>query len=198
MLKLDDYRAIFIAAALIGILLLVSPTLSLVLHTSGGEEFSALWILGSEDMAENYPLNIRTNEAYKVLVGVENHMGHSCYYAVYVKFRHKSEPLPDVGNGMPSSLPPLLKYHVFLSNGECWEKDVIFSFSGVSFEDNVCRCEYLKVNGSSSFVNKTVEWNNESSGYYYNLFFELWRYDSASGDFQYHNRFVGFWLNATG
>lgn len=75
MLKLDDYRAIFIAAALIGILLLVSPTLSLVLHTSGGEEFSTLWILGSEDMAENYPLNIRTNETYKVLVGVENHMG---------------------------------------------------------------------------------------------------------------------------
>lgn len=27
---------------------------------------------------------------------------------------------------------------------------------------------------------------------------ELWRYDSACGDFQYHNRFVGFWLNATG
>jgi hypothetical protein len=40
-------------------------------------------------------------------------------------------------------------------------------------------------------------WDSESHGFLFQLFFELWLYDLASQGFQYHNRFVGVWLNMT-
>jgi len=40
-------------------------------------------------------------------------------------------------------------------------------------------------------------WDLENSGFYYQVFFELWLYDTSLQGFQYHNRFVGIWLNMT-
>lgn len=197
MLRPNDCKVIFTAVGLTGVLLLASPTLSLFLHLPNSEGFSEIWILGPEGMAENYPLNTKTNETYKFFVGVGNHMGCSSYYIVYVKFRNQTEPLPDNENGVPSPLPPLLGYRAFLHDGECWKREVAFSFSKILSEGNASRVEYLKADGTSFLMNKIAEWNHENSGHYYHLFFELWRYNPASGSFQYHKRFVGLWLNTT-
>jgi hypothetical protein len=40
-------------------------------------------------------------------------------------------------------------------------------------------------------------WDVEFGGFYFQLFFELWRFDLASYGFRFHNRFVGLWLNMT-
>ena len=197
-MSISDFKLLYAASIIFIGLVISSPTLAMVTSFPSGERFSEFWVLGEGHMAEGYPGNVMADETYKVYLGVRNHMRGLEHYRVYVKFRNKTEPLPDSKNGTPSSLPSLFEYRFFLSEGQCWEREVVFSFSGIFFEGNISRIEYLEVNDYSFLVNKTVEWNREDSGFYYQLFFELWRCDSTLGDFQYHNSFVGFWVNATG
>ena len=197
MMKLENYKVIFVAVGLVGVLIFASPALSLVLRLPGGERFSELWVLGPGHMAEDYPFNVKANEVYKVYLGIGNHMGGLEYYRVCVKFRNQTEPLPDALNGTPSVLDPLLEYRVFLRDNEVWEREVLFSFEGISFEGNFCRVSSLVVDGCVLNVDKSAVWDEENSGFYFQLFFELWIYNGTVSDFQYHNRFVWIWLNMT-
>jgi len=198
MLKLEDCKVVFAAVGLIGVLLFASPTLGLVLRLPGGEKFSELWVLGPGRMAEDYPFNVGAGVSYLVYVGVGNHMGSSAYYVVYVKFRNQSEPLPNATAETPSPLPPLYEYRVFLEEGESWEAPLMFSFSGVSFFENRSFIESFRMNDVAFSVNKLALWNGEYYGYYYQVFIELWIYVAEFDGFQFHNRFVGLWLNMTG
>lgn len=198
-MNLGEYRAVFTVGGLILILVASAPTVSLFFPLSReGERFSELWVLGPGHMAEDYPFNVRADLSYFVYVGVGNHMGSSKYYSVVVKFRNQSEPLPNATAGTPSPLPPLYEYRVFLEDGESWEISVTFSFSGVSFSDNQSLVEVFKVNELAFGVDKVALWDAESDGYYYQVFIELWIYNTESDRFQYHNRFVYLLLNMTG
>ena len=196
-MSFDDFKLIYVLACLGLGLIILSPTLAMVVRLPGGEQFSEFWVLGSGRMAEDYPFNVVEDQAYKVFLGVANHMGSLQYYMVYVKFRNQTEPLPDSVNGTPSVLDPVFEYRMFLRDGEVWEKEVSFSFVGVSFEGNYCRVLSLVLDGYVLNVNKLILWDNENNGFYCELFFELWVYNAAVSGFQYHNRFVGFWLNMT-
>jgi hypothetical protein len=198
MLKIDDYKLVFMSVGLIGILLFASPMLSLVLHLPGGERFSELWILGPGHMAEDYPFNVEVNVNYLVYVGVGNRMGSSAYYVVYVKFRNQNELLPNATAATPSPLPPLYEYRVFLEDGKTWEAPLTFSFSDVYFSENKSFVRSLMTNGVTFNVDKSASWDVENNGYYYQLFMELWIYNAESRAFEFHNRFVGLWLNMTG
>jgi hypothetical protein len=197
MLKIDDYKLVFMSAGLIGILLFASPMLSLVLHLPGGERFSELWILGPGHMAEDYPFNVKVDESYLVYVGVGNHMGLSAYYAVYVKFRNQTEPLPNATAGTPSPLPPLYEYRMVIRDGEVWEAPLTFSVLKVSSLDGQCFVEALNINNVTFTVNKPTSWDANNTGYYYQLFIELWIYNAESKGLEFHNRFVGLWVNIT-
>jgi len=198
MLKLEDSKVVFAVVGLIGVLLFASPTLGLALRLPSGEKFSELWVLGPGHMAEDYPFNVKSDERYLIYVGVGNNMGSSAYYTVCVKFRNQSEPLPNATAGMPSPLPPLFEYRVFVEDGEGWEAPLTFSFSGVSFLENQSLVESLMINDVAFRVDKSALWSEENNGYYYQLFIELWVYEAEFDEFQFHNRFVGIWLNMTG
>jgi hypothetical protein len=193
----DDFKLIYVLACLGLGLIILSPTLAMVIELPSGEQFSEFWVLGSGHIAEDYPFNIAEGQAYKVYLGIANHMGGLQYYRVYVKFRNQTEPLPDSVNGTPSTLDPVFEYRMFLRDGEVWEKEVFFSFDGISFESNSCRSSSLVLDGYVLNVDKYALWDEENSGFYCQLFFELWIYDGAVSGFQFHNRFVGFWLNMT-
>ena len=193
-MNLEDYRTVFVVSGLILILVASAPTLSLVLPFSGGgEHFSELWILGPNHMAEDYPFNVRAGESYLVHVGVGNHMGSSIYYNVTVKFRNQTEDLPNATAGTPSPLRPLYEYHIFLEGGESWEAPLTFSLVG-----NQSLIRSLMINNVEFAVNKTAFWDGENNGYYYQVFVELWIYNVEANTFEFHNRFVGIWLNMTG
>jgi len=198
MLKLEDYKVVFATLGLVGILLFASPTLGLVLRLPGGEKFSELWVLGPGHMAEDYPFNVGADVNYLVYVGVGNHMGCSAYYVVYVKFRNQTESLPNATAGTPSPLPPLFEFCVFVEDGKSWEAPLRFSFSNVSFSENRSFVESLMMNGVTFNVDKSASWDVENNGYYYQLFIELWIYNVEPAAFEFHNRFVGLWLNMTG
>lgn len=195
MLKLEDSRTIFVAVGLVGVLLFASPSLGLFLHLPGGERFSELWVLGPSHMAEGYPFNVTANVNYSVYLGVGNHMGSSIYYELYVKFRNQSEALPNSTAGTPSPLVPLYEYHAFVENEKSWEVPLTFSFMYVSSGADWSLVRGLMMNGVEFNVDKPASWDVEKKGFLYELFVELWIHDVGSDALEFHNRFVGIWLN---
>jgi hypothetical protein len=196
-MKLENSKLVFVAVGLVGVLLFSSPTLALVVHLPSGEKFSELWLLGPNQMANDYPFNVTENVNYTVYVGVGDHMGSSAYYMVNVKFRNSTEPLPNITSGVKSPLPPLYSYHFLLEDGLSWESLLTFSFSNVSFSENQCTVGSLRINGVDFAVDNTAVWDVAGSGYYYQLFLELWICDPKSDAFVFHDRFVSLWLNMT-
>jgi len=197
-MNLDDYRTLFAATTLGLVLIVALPTVSMVVSIpSGAERFSELWVLGPTRIAEGYPFNVRVGEQYRLFVGVGNHLGCSAYYVVYVKFRNQTQPLPDALNAVPSPLPPLYEFQAFVLDSETWEAPLSFTFLNVSRLENSSFVSELSINDVVFSVNCPSKWDLENSGFYYQLFFELWLYDTSLQRFQYHNRFVGIWLNMT-
>lgn len=197
-MSFEDFKLLYLLSCFGLGLIILSPTLAVVITFPAGERFSELWVLGSGHMAEDYPFNVRVDESHLVYVGVCNHMGSSAYYLVCVKFRNQSEALPNATAGMPSPLAPLFEYRVFLRDGGTWEAPLTFSFSEVSFFNNQSLVESLVIDDVAFSVGKSVLWDGENNGYYYQLFMELWIYNAESDAFEFHNRFVGIWLNMTG
>ena len=148
-------------------------------------------------MAEDYPFNVKENETYRLYLGVGNHMKSSAYYIIYVKFRNCTEPLPNTTDGTPSPLPALYEYRVIIPDGEVWEISITFSFLSILRLENKCLVKTLSINDAIFAVNKPAVKDVNDTGYYYQLFVELWIYNVESGSFEFHNRFVGIWLNIT-
>lgn len=197
-MNLEDYRTLFIVATLGLALVASSPALSVVVPFQlGSERFSEFWLLGLGHMAEDYPFEVAAGEAYTVFVGVGNHMGCSEYYVVYAKFRNSTQPLPYIGGSMPNSLPPLYEFRFFVAEGETWESPVTFAFQDVSFQGDSVSVGVVTINGATFLVDSFSMWNSEDRGFYFQLFFELWRYDVTMQGFRFHDRFVGIWLNMT-
>jgi uncharacterized membrane protein len=196
-MKLNDYKIIFAAAGLIGVLLIASPVLANLLSPHVEEHFSQLYLLGPEHQAKNYPFNVQAGQNYSVYLGVANHMGSSVYYTIYLKFRNQTDSLPNDHLAAPSSLTPLYEYKFAIPNGNTWENLLTFSVSDVSISGNQSLVSSLSLNGLSFNVNKPSVWNANATIFYYQLFFELWAYNSQSGSVEYNNRQVDLQLNMT-
>lgn len=197
MLPLNSYKTIFAAIGLIGIIACCVPSVMLFTRLPGGERFSELYALGSRHMASDYPYNVYANVTYLVYLGVGNHMGNSAYYEVCVKFRNSTEPLPNATSGESSPLPILYRYRVFLAGGDVWEAPLNFSFSNAAFDGGMCSVGRLDINDFVFDVNKVTSRDNETNGFYYQLFVELWRYNTTNNSFSFDNRFITLWLNVT-
>jgi hypothetical protein len=195
--SLGDCRIVFLAVGLVGVIVFSVPSAMVFVRWPAGERFSELYVLGPEHKAEGYPYNVKENESYLVYLDVVNDLGSSAYYVVYVKFRNQTEPLPNATASVPSSLSPLYEYSVFLQDGQSWEQPLAFSFSQVSAAQNRTVVGSLSVNGVTISVNRPEAWDDENKGFFYELFMELWVYNVASDAFQFHNRFVGLWVNMT-
>jgi hypothetical protein len=162
---------------------------------SGAEQFSEFWILGPNHVMADYPSNVQVNQTNRVFVGVRNHMDSTVHYMVYVKFRNQTQPLPDALNSMPSSLPPLYEYHAYVADEGTWEAPSDFSVLRASRVGNSTLVSDISINDVVFSVNSYA---TENSGFSYEIFFELWIYNTTSMSFQYHNRFVGFGLSMAG
>ena len=196
--KIEEYRGLFMSGSLILILIAAVPVLGLFIRIpDGSERFSELWLLGPTREAEGYPFNVQVNESYLIYVGVANRLRRSAYYRVYVKLRNQTQPLPTASNSSPSILPPLYEFDMFVRDDEVWEEPLNFRILELSTYNNITLLKRLRINGVTFQINTFSEWDEERSGFYYQLFFELWLYNMTSSSFRYHNRFVGIWLNVT-
>ncbi|HKZ95150.1 MAG TPA: DUF1616 domain-containing protein [Candidatus Bathyarchaeia archaeon] len=198
-MSLKGYLNFFLAGSLLLILIASYPALVMLLPFPRSMElFSEIWILGPTRMSEGYPFNVSANKQYGLFFGVRNDLGRSAYYAVYVKFRNLTQPAPDSLNSKPSPLPLVYEFRVFLADGQKWEMAFNFMIRNVFFREDSSLVSSLSIDDVDFQVDCLSKWSSEYSGFYYQLFFELWLYDNALREFHYHDRFVGFWVNMTG
>lgn len=196
---LQEFRVVFVAVTGILVLLVASPALSRLLVLPRTEFFTELWILGSDHMAEDYPSNITRNHSYSLFLGIANRLGYCGYYLVEVKFRNLTQSAPDSFNRTPSGLPALYNITAFVADEGVWELPLTFSFD-YEYNETVSRVEFygLTLNDVAlDMRDYTAAWDSERQGFFGDLFFELWIYNGTIGSFQYHERFVGIWLNMT-
>ena len=175
-------------------LIFLSPTLAIIIPVPEGQEFSELWILGPTHIMGDYPFNVSIGSNYHVFLGVGNQMGRLEYYLVKVKLRNQSESMPDSSLGVPSELPATYEYQLFLRDNSTWETEFTFSLRDVSSKGSVGRISTIVINGYAFSIDKIATQDETDGGFYYELFFELWIYNATISDFQFHNRYAGFWV----
>lgn len=199
---MTSWSKFLIVSALIAILVIVSivllPALNLLGIPKNEETFSELWLLGPEHKAENYPFNVSVNEDYTLYVGVGNQLGESSDYAVYVKFGNQTQQLPNSTTAEPSPLLPLYEFRFVLSDGKVWEAPLTFAIEYILLQQNLSLVQSVSINGMVFPVNYISTWDSDRNGFYFQMFFELWLYNTTSSNFQYHNSFVRLVMNMTG
>jgi len=60
-MNLGYAQSIYMLSCIVLSLIILLPTLTMVVPVSVGEQFSELWILGPNHMAEGYPFNVSSN-----------------------------------------------------------------------------------------------------------------------------------------
>lgn len=197
-MNLEIHRNWFIAGIFILMLLMSIPTITLFVHLpSGAQRYSELWILDSNHRAESYPFNVTVGRTYTVYLGVRNHLGTSAYYRIYTKLGSDSQQLSISYNATPSQLPILGQFDFVLVDGGLWETPLVFKILNAQVQNNSLVVHDFSINDVAFQVNTTSMWNSSRRGFYFQLLSELWLYDTASQEFQYHNRLVQLWLNAS-
>ena len=198
-MNLQEYKALFLIVTGIIALLVASPALSRLLIFPRTEFFTEFWILDSNHTAEDYPFNITRNHNYSVFLGFGNYLGSCAYYLIEVKFRDQNQSAPDSFNRTPSSLPSLFNITAFVADEEIWEQPITLSFD-YRYNEALLRIELqsLKLNDVTlNMRGYNLAWDADRSGFFGNLFFEAWIYRETTMHFEYHERFVGLWLNMT-
>jgi uncharacterized membrane protein len=199
-MKLEGYKLIFVAVGLIGVLLIATPALGNFIRLPAlpsGAQFSELYLLGPNNMAENYPFDIAVGQNYSVYVGVGNQLGSSLYYVLYVKLGNETDPLPNNTLGTPSSLQPLYEYRFSIQNNMNWESLLTFSVLSASISGINSQIHTLQINGVAFNVDKPAKWDANSTAFKYHFLFELWIYNARSNQIEYNNRYVNLQLNLT-
>jgi hypothetical protein len=196
-MKLSDYKLIFAAVCLIGVLLIASPALGTAFRFPEGEQFSELYLLGPGHMAENYPHNIVVGVDYSIFVGVGNHLGSSAYYEVQVKLLSMADSLPNSTAGIPSPVQPLYQYRLLLGDNGTWESPLTFSVANASVNRVQATINKLSINGVNFNVNKSVSWDTNSTSFPFVLLCELWLCNGSANSMRFHERYVDLKLNIT-
>jgi uncharacterized membrane protein len=196
--NLTQYKALFILVTAVLALLVASPALQRVLVYPRSEYFTEVSLLGPGHRAENYPFNITNGETYHVFLGVSNLLGSCAYYQIQVKFGNETQSASDSFNRTASSLPSLYNLNGFVADWESLEIPVNFAFN-YSLQDGVkVNFDSLNFNGESlNLQGVSSVWNPKTKVFYGNLVFELWIYNSATNNFQYHERYVDLKLGMT-
>ena len=196
-MKLGDYKLIFVAVGLIGILLIASPILGDLIRLPAGEQFSELYLLGPERLAQNYPSNIVVDQNYSVYVGVGNHLGSSAYYILYVKLLNQTDLLPNTTTATPSPVAPLFESRFAIQDGQSLESPMNFTVANAAISQNQATINTLTINNVVFEVNKLAAWNTNSTKYNYQLLFELWLYNKQTASIEFNSRYVDLQLNLT-
>jgi hypothetical protein len=199
-MDIEECRVLFLTVTFVSALFVASPALGRLLVPPRTEFFTELWILGPNHTAENYPFNISSNQNYSIYLGIANRLGYCACYLVAVKFRNQTQSGADSFNHTPSSLPALYSITAFVADEQTLESSLTFSFN-YKYNRELNRIEFQSLilnDAKLNMTNYTLSWDIAKRGFYGNLFFELWIYNSTVSDFTYHGRFVGLWLNMTG
>lgn len=196
-MDLREYEVALIVVTAIVALIVASPALSRILVFPRTEFFTEMWLLGPNNTAENYPFNLTSGQNYTVNLGLANSLGSAAYYVVEVKFRNETEPGPT--NSTASSLPSLFNITAFVADQGSWQIPLTFGFN-YSVNESVPLVSFYNMTFNDVTLDLTGQaaaYNTTRSGFYGNLFFELWLYDTTLNSLEFNQRSVWLWLNMT-
>jgi uncharacterized membrane protein len=181
-------------------LVVASSVLQQFLFYPQTDFYTEMWLLSSEHTTKNYPFNINRGETYNGFLVIANNLGHDAQYVIQVKFRNQTQSAANVS--APSNLPSLYDIDAFVADKEQWEIPIRYSFNYLqgSYNANTSQVQFLDVTFNNNVLNLNgynAVWDDERSGFYGNLFFELWIYDGTAGPLIYHGRSTGLWFNMT-
>jgi hypothetical protein len=200
---ITKHTAAFFIVIAVAALLVALPALSRAHVWPQTETFTELYVLGSNQTAEDYPFNLSSGRGYSITLGLGNHLGYCAYYLIEVKFRNESQSAPtsfgSVENRLPSSLRSLYNVTAFVADASVWQLPVSFGFD-YGYNDSLLRVDFhsLTFNGNVlSLKEESTTWNATTNRFYGDLVFELWRFNSSSNGFRYDGNFVDLKLNMT-
>jgi hypothetical protein len=194
-MHLDNYRIIFVAVGLIGVLLFSWPTIGFFIKPPMDEEFSQLYLLGPNHTINDIPFNIRPGVNYAVYLGLGNYMASSSYYTLNIDFLNATEIISNSTLGGPISKAPLFEYKAFVDVEKTWEAPLTFQVKTLTIANEISYLPVITINGLDYLVNKESVLDSNRNGYYYGLIVELWLFNATSGFSQYQNRSVHLILN---
>jgi hypothetical protein len=199
----QDFRYL-LAFALIATIV-ASGVAYAVLNPPPSEEFYAMYILGSNGLAEHYYPNdnpdLTIGETINWTIGIYNHMRSLQYVVVRVKLLNSTLLSPDELTGTPSSVAPLFEFARVLVDNETWSIPFVWSVLSVSSSSGGLLITTISIN------QVTLEGNlaRAVSGINYRLVFELWFYDTITNDLAFswradnvqHSVWTQVWFNVT-
>jgi len=190
------YRKLLLLAMIIAMFCASTPLLQMfVVIPRMRESFSEMWLLDENHATENYPFNVSTVHTYCVFLGLGNHLGETAYYVVYVKFRNQTQL--SANKTHPSPVKPLFEYRYALRDEKTQEFPLRFQFFDITFNATKASVNRIVINNFDFSIGFNTTWDEEKSGFYGQIIFELWRYIPQQERLCYHNRFLALWLNFT-
>ena len=175
------------------------------LNPRPGENFFAMWILGSGGMAEHYypndDPNLAVGQDVKWTIGVYNHMNSLQYVILRVKLLNATIASPNDTAGTPSPVAPLLEFRRVLVDNETWSFPFVWDIENFTLQTgNVVITELA--------FNQTLvrgELARAVHGYNFRFVFELWSYDSTAQSLVFswqseaivRSVWTQIWFNAT-
>ena len=173
---------------------------SYIVRSSGGFQFfksqhySELWILGPNGEAFDYPENVSQRTLQNFNLEVKNNLDLPTYYIVLMKIRDSTQPLPIQNTSTPSPLEPICEFRFAINPGKTWTKQVSLEFPQFTTFADYLQFGSIKVNDVLFRCDCLALWDH---GFYFEVFFELWTYDSSAKSIAFTNQYVGLWLNMT-
>jgi uncharacterized membrane protein len=193
---LQNYRALILVVVAILALIIATPVIEQYVSAPKTESITELSVLGPYRNA-TYPYNLTSGDRYSLYFTVTNHLGSSANYMLQAKFRNQNQSGPDSFNQTSSSLPALAEFTFTVDDEKSIELpiDVSFIYKITPLESKA-NLNSIAINDSTVDMNNLpVTWDSTKNAYLGNIFFELYLYNSTSGDFQYNQRYVSLWVN---
>lgn len=176
-----------------------------VLNPPPSERFYAMYILGSNGLAEHYYPNddpdLAIGKPVNWTIGIYNHMGSLQYVVVRVKLLNSTLKSPDELTGTPSAVTPLFEFARVLVDNETWSVPFLWQILSISATSSGLLVTGISINQ----VTLAGDLARAVSGFNYRFVFELWFYDSVTNDlvFSWHTQSARYsvwtqiWFNVT-
>jgi uncharacterized membrane protein len=194
--SLQKYKTVILVISAVAALLVASPALQQMLILPQAANLTEFWLLGPNHSSD-YPSNVTSGQNYRLYLDTSNHLGSVAYYVVEIKFANQTQSSPDSFNHTSSAQPALSRLTYFVAQNNSYELPIDFSlqYQVNNKTSTILDMTSITVNGEEISTNSTtISFDSARNGFYGNLIFELWIYNSATNSLQYHERYINLWL----
>lgn len=177
-----------------------SPALERILVAPQTEYYTEFWALDSNHSSNDYPSNLLNNSSNTIFLNIANHIGYCGYYVIMLKMT--SDPLPDnnILNNLPIDQASIYNLTAIVPNNSTWTLPINFSLS-YDYNNTASQVNVSHLDLNENMITLNNFFSNyrtqEPKGFFVNMYFELWLYDTASNNFLYNERYVNLPLNMT-